>query len=52
MSVKISSLYERKKRAVFLDRDGTLNAPMIKEGKPYPPAKLCDFILLPGVVDG
>lgn len=38
--------------AVFLDRDGTLNAPLVLEGKPYPPANADDFVLLPGVVNG
>ncbi len=35
--------------AVFLDRDGTLNLPVIREGKPYPPAGVADFHLCPGV---
>ncbi|HLG96844.1 MAG TPA: HAD family hydrolase [Bryobacteraceae bacterium] len=35
--------------AVFLDRDGVLNRPFIREGKPYPPPSLSDFRLLPGV---
>ncbi|MBA4135767.1 MAG: HAD family hydrolase [Opitutus sp.] len=35
--------------AVFLDRDGTLNAPVVRAGKPYPPATLDEFHLLPGV---
>jgi D-glycero-D-manno-heptose 1,7-bisphosphate phosphatase len=38
-----------KRRAVFLDRDGTLNAPLVREGKPYPPATTAEFQLLPGV---
>jgi D-glycero-D-manno-heptose 1,7-bisphosphate phosphatase len=29
-----------QKKAVFLDRDGVLNAAIIKNGKPYPPASL------------
>jgi D-glycero-D-manno-heptose 1,7-bisphosphate phosphatase len=37
--------------AVFLDRDGTLNAPIVREAKPYPPATLAEFQLLPGVAD-
>ena len=36
-------------RAVFLDRDGVLNKPVVRDGKPYPPANLDDFQLLPGV---
>ena len=39
------------KPAVFLDRDGTLNAPLIREGKPYPPASANAFVLLEGVVE-
>lgn len=30
-------------RAVFLDRDGVLNHPVVREGKPYPPAALEDL---------
>ena len=40
------------RRAVFLDRDGTLNAPLVRDGKPYPPATTAEFQLLPGVVEG
>ncbi len=36
-------------RAVFLDRDGVLNAPLVRDGKPYPPAHLGEFVLLEGV---
>src|SRR2546425_7331808 len=38
------------KRAVFLDRDGVLNRVTVIEGRPYPPACLTDFEILPGVV--
>jgi len=37
---------------VFLDRDGTLNAAVVREGKPYPPATVAELTLLPGVVAG
>jgi D-glycero-D-manno-heptose 1,7-bisphosphate phosphatase len=37
------------RRAVFLDRDGTLNAQVVREGKPYPPQSLGEFVLFPGV---
>ncbi|HEX6895295.1 MAG TPA: HAD family hydrolase [Bryobacteraceae bacterium] len=37
------------RRAVFLDRDGVLNRAWVREGKPYPPASLSEFRLLPGV---
>lgn len=35
-------------RAVFLDRDGVINRAIVKHGKPYPPATLDEFELLPG----
>jgi len=35
--------------AVFLDRDGTLNRQIIRDGKPYPPNTLAEFELFPGV---
>lgn len=35
--------------AVFLDRDGTLNVQVVREGKPFPPRTLADFRLFPGV---
>jgi D-glycero-D-manno-heptose 1,7-bisphosphate phosphatase len=38
------------KRAIFLDRDGVINRAVVRNGKPYPPATLDDFVLLPGVV--
>ena len=37
------------KRAVFLDRDGVINRPVVRDGKPYAPASLAEFVLLPGV---
>jgi hypothetical protein len=36
-------------RAVFLDRDGVTNRPIIRDGKPYPPRSLEEFELLPRV---
>ena len=36
--------------AVFLDRDGVLNAAIVREGKPYPPASADEVVILPGVV--
>lgn len=38
-------------RAVFLDRDGVINAAVVRGGKPYPPATLDEFRLLPGVAE-
>ncbi len=37
------------RQAVFLDRDGVINRAVVRDGKPYPPATLDDFLLLPGV---
>jgi len=36
-------------RAVFLDRDGVLNASIVREGKPYPPQTLEEFRVYPEV---
>ena len=33
--------------AVFLDRDGVLNRPVVREGKPYPPQSVADFEVYP-----
>jgi D-glycero-D-manno-heptose 1,7-bisphosphate phosphatase len=33
--------------AVFLDRDGTLNLQLIRDGKPYPPQTVDEFRLFP-----
>jgi D-glycero-D-manno-heptose 1,7-bisphosphate phosphatase len=35
--------------AVFLDRDGVINRAVVRNGKPYPPADLESFEILPGV---
>jgi D-glycero-D-manno-heptose 1,7-bisphosphate phosphatase len=34
-----------KIKAIFLDRDGVLNKPVIINGKPYPPANINDLII-------
>lgn len=36
-------------KAVFLDRDGVINRPIIRDGRPYPPASDLEFEILPGV---
>ena len=36
-------------RAVFLDRDGVINRPLIRDGKPYPPGSLQQFEIYPDV---
>jgi D-glycero-D-manno-heptose 1,7-bisphosphate phosphatase len=41
----------RLRPAVFLDRDGTLNAPVVRDGRPFPPATVAEFQLLPGVAE-
>ncbi|MBI5132518.1 MAG: HAD family hydrolase [Rhodopseudomonas palustris] len=38
-------------RAVFLDRDGVLNRPLVRDGKPYPPADAASVELYPGLRD-
>jgi D-glycero-D-manno-heptose 1,7-bisphosphate phosphatase len=37
--------------AVFLDRDGVINRPIIREGRPHPPNSIAEFEILPGVED-
>jgi len=36
--------------AVFLDRDGIINRALVRDGKPYPPARLDELEILPGSV--
>jgi D-glycero-D-manno-heptose 1,7-bisphosphate phosphatase len=36
-------------RAIFLDRDGVLNHPVIREGRPYPPARPEDVEIYAGL---
>ena len=40
-----------KRPAVFLDRDGVINAAVVRDGKPYPPASVSVLEILPGVPD-
>jgi D-glycero-D-manno-heptose 1,7-bisphosphate phosphatase len=37
-----------RRAAVFVDRDGTINRAIVREGKPYPPEQVDDFELLAG----
>jgi D-glycero-D-manno-heptose 1,7-bisphosphate phosphatase len=37
------------RRAIFLDRDGVINRPLIRSGKSYPPSNLDEVEILPGV---
>jgi len=39
------------KRAVFLDRDGVINASVVRDGKPYPPDSVDEMEILPGVAE-
>lgn len=36
-------------RAVFVDRDGILNAAIVKKGLPHPPTSLAELKFLPGI---
>lgn len=36
-------------KAVFLDRDGVLNASVVRQGKPYPPSCLAEVVVPEGV---
>ena len=38
-------------KAVFLDRDGVINANLERNGKPVAPTRLAEFRILPGVED-
>ena len=38
-------------RAVFLDRDGVLIACVVRNGKPYPPMRMEEVEILPGVAE-
>jgi D-glycero-D-manno-heptose 1,7-bisphosphate phosphatase len=38
-----------RRRAIFLDRDGVLNAAIVRDGRPYPPGSPAEMRLLPGV---
>ncbi len=42
---------DRPYRAVFLDRDGVINRPLIRAGQPFPPSSLEEFEILPGVLE-
>jgi D-glycero-D-manno-heptose 1,7-bisphosphate phosphatase len=38
-----------RRRAVFLDRDGVINRAVVRDGRPYPPARVEELDVLPGV---
>ena len=37
--------HEVVRRAVFLDRDGVFNRPVVRNGQPHPPSRVEDFEL-------
>lgn len=39
------------KRVVFLDRDGVINRPVVRDGRSYPPASVDDLVILDGVAE-
>ncbi len=39
------------RRAVFLDRDGVLNEPVIRDGKPFPPKDVAGLVVCVGAKD-
>src|SRR5690349_16170307 len=38
-------------KAVFLDRDGVINANLVRNGKPVAPTSLAEFRIFPGAAD-
>lgn len=44
--------HDVRQRAVFLDRDGVINKPVIRDGLPFPPKDVNAFELYEDVVDG
>ncbi|HWA10185.1 MAG TPA: HAD-IIIA family hydrolase [Opitutaceae bacterium] len=44
-----ASSLPKGRRAVFLDRDGTLNLQVVRDGKPYPPQTVEEFALFADV---
>ena len=43
--------HSMKHKAVFLDRDGVINRPIVRDGKPFPPMRVEEFEILPGVAE-
>ena len=43
--------HSMKHKAVFLDRDGVINRPIVRDGKPFPPMHVEEFEILPGVAE-
>jgi D-glycero-D-manno-heptose 1,7-bisphosphate phosphatase len=45
----MGSVDQVRRQAVFLDRDGVISRPTLRDGRPYPPRCLAVLELLPGV---
>lgn len=43
---------QRKRRAVFFDRDGVLLKPIVMDGKPRPPHSIAEYKALSGIMPG
>ena len=39
-------------KAIFFDRDGVINASVVRERKPYPPDSLQELVIMDGVKEG
>jgi transaldolase len=44
-------IHPMNRPAVFLDRDGVLNAAVVRDGRPYPPASLAELVIAPDAAD-
>jgi len=51
MGIKKEKRRSKVRRAVFLDRDGVVNRALVRNGKPYPPTNLNEFVILPDVAE-
>jgi D-glycero-D-manno-heptose 1,7-bisphosphate phosphatase len=51
VSTEYTASPHHRRKAVFLDRDGVINRPLIRGGKPYPPVNLDEFDILPGALE-
>ncbi len=47
MAGRWESITQPLRQAVFLDRDGVLNEPVVRNGKPYPPASAAEVQIIP-----
>ena len=45
----MTSARDMRHPAVFLDRDGVINRPIVRGRKPHPPGSLAELEVLPGV---